>query len=261
MEKLQKLFSYDELLKIQRPLLGENYVLNVRKYPSLKEFKVVHQEVSMMETPLALARKVFLSHTEKSETALQLDMTLCWHGFRDALRLLFAFTKSFERSIPTEAVYNTAQKHEIGDFGLAWSWIGRDEPNILCFLRNNVLVSIQGYNLEGLIVTIAGEIDGELKALRTTKEYAEAKAGVFSEIKRKQTPRVIAGGRLTIGTYPIEKENLFFLTTSGSVNRDIDRPDVWYYRAGIEKGEQEIIVFRVDSGILPKMERLIIEVT
>jgi hypothetical protein len=188
-------------------------------------------------------------------------MTLCWHGFRDAVELLFALTESFERPIPPEAVFNTTQKYQIGDFGLAWSWLGRDAPDILSFLRNNVLITIQGYNLRQLIVTMAREIDTELQALLTTKEYAEERAGVFSEIKRTRVPGVAAGGRLTIGASPREGETLFFLTSSGSINRDIDRPDVWYYRAGMEKGRQEIILFRINAGILPKKERLIIDVT
>jgi hypothetical protein len=261
METLRKRFAYDELKQISRPLLGENYVFEVEKHPSLKAFTVVHQEVSLNEIPLALVRKVFLSPVKKSETTLQLGITLCWHGFRDVLELLFAFTESFERPIPPEAIFNTTQKYQIGDFGLAWSWLGREDPEIVSFLRNNVLITIQGYNLRHLIVTIAREIDDELQALRTTKEYPEEQAGVFSEIKRNKVPEVAAGGRLTIGASPSERETLFFLTTSGSMNRDIDRPDVWYYRAGMEKGKQEILLFRINAGILPKKERLVIDVT
>lgn len=251
-------FGYDEFAKISRPLLDENYIFDVEKYPSLKGFTVVHQEVSLLKTPLTLIRKVYLSHVGEGQRTLKLRMALCWNGFRDTLNLLFGFAFAFERPIPVRAVVNVVQKYQIGDFGLAWSWLEKEDPDILCFARNNVLIALQGGNL----VTIAKEMDGELKGLRTTRKYAEEKDGVFSEVKKKkgEVPEVKAGGYLTIGAVPTDEQSFFF-TTTGSVNRDVERPSVWYYRAGMKKGENEIILFRVNSGILPKKERLVIKVT
>jgi hypothetical protein len=257
--ELRKRFGYDELVEISRPLLDEDYVFDVEKHPSLKEFKVVHQEVSMIETPLVLVRRVYLGHVGEKQSTLKLGMTLCWNGFRDALDALFGFAESFERPIPVEAVLNTTEVYQIGGFGLSWSWLGEGEPDILCFIKNNVLVTLQGRNL----VTVAKEIDGELKGLKTTRKYAEEEDAIFSEVKKKEgeVPKVKAGGHLTLPAIPNKEQSFFFFTTSGSVNRDVDRPRFWYYRAGMEKGKQEVILFRVKSGILPKKERLILEVT
>jgi len=256
---LQERFEYEEILKVSRPLLGENYIFDVAKYPSLEGFKVVHQEVFLQRTPLALAREIYLGRVEGKQTTLKLRIVLCWNGFRDAIDLLFGFAEAFERPIPVEAVVNVAETYQIGDFGLAWSWLGKKDPNMLYFARNNVLITLQGKNL----VAVAKEIDGRLKQLDTTKEYAEKKDGIFSEMKRKEgeVPKVEAGGSLVFPSIPTETKASFFLTTSGSVNRDPKRPSVWYYRAGMEKGKHEIILFRTNSGILPKKERIVIEVT
>src|SRR5215470_18468847 len=78
-----------------------------------------------------------------------------------------------------------------------------------------------------------------------------------------QAPRVPTGGRLELGEFATETKEgvtLFFLTSSGSVNRDPESPQKWYYRAGVERGAQEITLYRVGKGILPLRERLRVEV-
>jgi hypothetical protein len=44
------------------------------------------------------------------------------------------------------------------------------------------------------------------------------------------------------------------------VNRAPERTDSWYYRAGAEKGRQDVVLLRVGKGILPIKERLTVEI-
>jgi hypothetical protein len=44
------------------------------------------------------------------------------------------------------------------------------------------------------------------------------------------------------------------------VNRDPQSTDTWYYRAGMHPGRREIVLFRLGAGLLPKQERLLVDV-
>ena len=259
-------FAYNKLRALSRPLLGENFILEEERLPTLTKFEIVHQEVSLRRTPLAISRKYYFAANENKRITSYLRLTLCLNGFQDALELLFSFAEEFQRPLPLEVVTNATEKYQIGDVGLAWTWRDEGEPEIIAFVRNNLLVTIQGHNIEDLTVAIAKEIDGAVKKLRTTDKYIAAKEGIFTEVRRKkgEQPKVPAGGTLTIGIVPSKQDSLgfsFFLATSGSMNRDIKNPEVWYYRAGMQKGKQEITLLRADSGILPIKERLILTIT
>jgi hypothetical protein len=261
MNILKKKFGFEEQLKTPLPLLGEDFVFKVEEYSSLKGFEHVHQEVSLVEQPLGLERTVFLSHVEEKQTTLQLHIILCWNGYKDALELLYKFPESFQRAVPVESVSETAKEYQIGSTGFGWSWEGSKKPEMLSFVRNNVFISVQGSCGSGdVILSFAKEIDDRLAKQKTQDEYPEAKEGLFSREKREETLAVSPGGRIDIGTFPPGEKSVFFLTTAGSVNRDADNPDLWYYRAGMEKGKQEVTLFWVEAGVLPRKERLIIEV-
>lgn len=261
MEAFRQQFGYHKLVKESRPLLGENFVFEVGDYDSLKGYKIVHQEISLIETSLILIRDIFLGHTENQNRTLQLRLHLCWNGFTDALKLLFNYPRNFQRHIPIDVVVNTAEQYQIGDIGLAWSWMGKDVFDILAFVRNNVFITL-AQRAEKQLIQLASEMDTRFKSLDTTVAYSEAPSTVFSELQQREgkVPKLPARGRLIIGTIPPEIQTSFFLTTNGSVNRDPQNPDVWYYRAGSKKGRQEILCFWVDVGILPKQERLSVDV-
>src|SRR5258708_31817962 len=44
--------GYDELLKQERPLLGENYIFDATKIAAAKEFKAVHENVFLEESSI-----------------------------------------------------------------------------------------------------------------------------------------------------------------------------------------------------------------
>lgn len=260
METLKTRFGFEEQLKTPHPMMGEDYVFKREEYESLKEFEEVHQEVSLIENPLVLERKIYFTHTENKQMTLELTIILCWNGYKDALELLYKFPESFERPVPVETVTETAKNYKIGSAGFAWSWQGKEKPDILAFVRNNVFVSVQGSCDTGdVILSIGKEIDDRLEKRETKIEYSEAKEGLFSPEKRKKALEVSPGGRIDIGTFSPE-QHLFFTASGGSVNRDMDNPDLWYFRAGMEKGKYEITLFWVESGILPQKERLIVEI-
>lgn len=247
----------------ERPLLGEDFVFAPTTYASSKPLAVVHEELYLDETPLAFTRQIHLQHSAHIHTSLILRLALCWNGFRDALMLLSRFPLSFQRAFPTSAALNTAERYGTGDFGIAWPWSGEGEPDVLAFVRNNLFVSMEGHDAAGVLRPLARDLDASLLRLRTVSAYGDEPAGLLQGVRSRAgvIPRLPAGGRLDFGVLAPEKDTtLFFLTTSGSVNRDPERTDAWYYRAGTAEGRQEVILFRVGKGILPVRERLTVEV-
>lgn len=260
MKELLHRLGYRQAAEQERPLAAENFIFDPASFASAKVLVVVHEVAHFEESPLSAVRTFHLEHKTRPHTTVQLGMTLCWNGFRDALTLLGRFAGAFQRPVPSEAAFNTAVEQQTGDFGVAWPWSGRGEPDVLAFVRNNILVTFQGHDAGKAIVDLAKEIDGALKGLRATDRYTEVVEGVFAEVRRREgeVPRIPAEGRLELGVLP--SGMMFFLTTAGSVNRAPERLDSWYYRAGTQKGRYEVTLFRLDGGILPVKERLTLEV-
>jgi hypothetical protein len=261
MNEILARLDYDRVSREQRPLLGEDFVFATFRYASVAEFRVVHLELHFEETPLAVVRDIYLHHAENPHSSLQLTLALAWNGFRDALTLAAHFASAYQRAIPEVAVFNTTVRHGIGDFGVAWAWEGKGEPEVVAFVRNNAFVGIQGHDAGEHTLALATELDETLSGLKTTLSYEEDANGLTAKIRQREgnVPRVPSGGRLDLGVPPKE-QSTFFLTSSGSVNRDPSNPSLRYFRAGTETGRQEITLFTLGEGILPTKESLIVEV-
>ena len=251
----------DDMSREQRPLLGEDFVFAASRYTSAASFEVVHRELHFEETPLAVVRDLYLQHTENRHSSLQLTLGLAWNGFRDALTLAAQFASSYQRAIPETTFFDAAIAQRLGDFGFAWAWESKGEPDVIGFVRNNAFVGIQGHDAGKHSLALARELDEELSSLRTISSYQDDGGGLTAEVRQREgeVPKVPTGGRLDLGVPPGEKAS-FFLTSSGSVNRDQAKPSLRYFRAGAETGRQEITLFTVGEGILPSRESLIVEV-
>ena len=263
MSEVLRRFGLETLQRETRPMLAEDFVFDPQRITAARDLRIVYQEVFLEETPLMLLRQIHLQHATQPHTAAALRMGLCWNGFRDALEVASRCAEAFQRRIPENAVVNTAERYGVGDIGFAWPWSGKGEPDVIGFVRNNVVTVMHGHDMGDLAVPLARELDEALRNLPTTNEYKPDDSGLFADVRARvgQTPRVAPGGQLDFGELPApEGSLLFFLATSGSVNRSIERANAWYYRAGSQKGRQEITLFRVSNGILPLMERLILEV-
>ncbi len=261
-EILERL-GFDAAAKQDRPYIAEDFVFETSDHASARELRNVHEQVVLDETPLVLIRQIHLEHSERRHSSLRLRFGLCWNGFRDAMSLLARFPLSFQRAIPPDAIVNAAERYGTGDFGLAWAWSGEGDPDILAFVRNNVLVTIEGHDAAAVVLPLARELDEALRGLRTGDAYGEEPSGLFAEVRRRvgEVARLRPGERLELGVLPEEGATLFFLTSVGAVNRTPERENAWHYRAGAEKGRQEVILFRVGRGILPVMERFTVEIT
>ncbi len=261
--KILQRLGFDAAAKQDRPFIAEDFVFKTSDYASARELRNVHEEVVLEETPLALFRQIHLEHTERPSTSLRLRLGLCWNGFPNAMTLLARFPQSFQRAIPPGAIVNAAEQYGTGDFGLAWAWSGEGEPDILAFVTNNVLVTIEGHDARAVVLALARELAEVLGNLRTGPAYAEEPEGLFADVRRRvgEVARLRPGERLDLGVLPEDGSTLFFLTSVGAVNRSPERTDSWYYRAGAERGRQGVILFRVGNGILPVMERFTVEIT
>jgi hypothetical protein len=262
MREILDRLGFDAISREDRPYIAEDFVFQPSDYASGRELRNVHEDLVLEESPLALFRQVHLQHAARAHTSLRLRLALCWNGFRDALSLLEYYAQSFQRAIPKKGVVNAAEKYGTGDFGVAWPWSGDGDPDILAFVKNNLFVSIEGHDAAALVRPLARELADALGKLRTGGAYGEERAGLLADVRRRagEVPTLHPGERLELGELPAGDSTLFFITSSGSVNRWPDRKNSWYYRAGAEKGSQEIILFRVGKGILPTRERLTVEV-
>src|SRR5215472_12866165 len=249
--KILDRLGFDRISKEDRPYIVEDFVFQPSDYPSAKGLRSVHEDVTLEETPLALCRQFHLQHQAQAHTALKLRLALCWNGFRDALNLLAYCSQSFQRGIPEAAVVNAAEKHGAGDFGLAWAWSGEGEPDILAFVKNNIFVGVEGHDAAAIVRPFARELAEALGKLRTGGPYGDESFGLLDDVRRRvgDAPSLPSGGRLELGVLPPDGWTYFFLTSSGSVNRSPENKDSWYYRAGAQKGRQELILFRVGRGI------------
>lgn len=261
MQEILDRLGFAAVSKQDRPSVAEDFVFQASDVRSASELRIVHEEVMLDETPLALVRLIHLEHSARPHTSLRLRLILCWNGFRDALTLLARFSQSFQRAIPA-AVVNTAEQYGTGDFGVAWAWSGQGEPDVLAFVKNNVFVSIEGHDAAAVVRPLARELAEALGRLRTGGAYGDVAVEQLADVRRRagDAPRVPSGGRLDLGVLPEDGSTFFFLTTSGSVNRSQERNGAWYYRAGAERGPQTVTLFRVGKGILPVRDRLTVEV-
>jgi len=262
MPKILDQLGFDRISKEDRPYITEDFVFQPSDYPSGRELRTVHAEVALEETPLALCRQFHLQLESKTHTALKLRLALCWNGFHDALKLLSYYAQSFQRGIPGAAVVNAAERHATGDFGFAWAWSGEGEPDIFAFVKNNIFVGVEGHDAAAFVRPLARELAEALGKLRTGGPYTDERSGFLAEAHHRlgDLPRVPSGGRLELGVLPQEGWTFFFLTSSGSINRSSENKDSWYYRAGAQKGRQEVTLFRIGRGIIPIRERLTLEV-
>ena len=264
MAELLQQFGFDEARRQSHKLLAEDYRF-APAFPAGQAFKTVHERVFMEETPLAVVRELHLQHSAAPHSSLELTLALALNGFPDAMTLLDRFVHGFQRFVPPERVRNIHQTNQIGEFGVAWQWDPRSDGllDVMAFVRHNVLVAASAHDPEpGLVLALAVQIDRELNALSTVQDYAEP--GRLSIDRAECAPRVAAGGRLELRDFGAEDRDgatLFFVPSSGSVNRDPANPQRWYYRAGEKRGTQQIMLYRVArGGILPARQRLNVEV-
>jgi hypothetical protein len=92
--------GFDAASKQDCPYIVEDFVFDAARFPSARALRVVHEEVMLEETPLALVREIHLQPPERGHAAIRLSLLLCWNGFPDAMRLLARFPSRFQRAFP-----------------------------------------------------------------------------------------------------------------------------------------------------------------
>jgi hypothetical protein len=234
-----------------RPSLAEDFVFVPAEYPSLREYRVEHEEVSLLEAPLAVDRHYFLSRGTES---LKIELALCLAGAVAADELLFERAAAFEREPQPETMVDLARNQTAGEVGLAWPW-GRDEPGgVAGFVRHNVLVFLQG-RYESLREH-ARALDAALVRRKTIATYREDGETLFGVGGKDATLRAAPGARSDLGAPTKTDAQYFFIATGGSVNRDPGEPARYYYRAGLNKGTYRLTAYGVGPGLLPAQQTL-----
>jgi hypothetical protein len=80
--------GFDAASREERPYIAEDFVFDAARFASARALRVVHEEVMLEETPLALVREIHLEPSERRHAAIRLSLALCWNGFGDAMSLL-----------------------------------------------------------------------------------------------------------------------------------------------------------------------------
>jgi len=241
--------------KMARPFLVEDYVFSPVEYPSLRDYRVEHEELNLLATPLAVDRYYFLSHGPDS---LKLELTLCLSGSDAADHLLFERAGAFEREPELEMVVDLARAEKVGDVGVAWQW-GRDERDgVAGFVRHNVLVFIQG-RYETLLEH-SRAIDADLARHKTGPDAGDRAETLFELDGKESMLSVAPAGRIDLGVPTSPESPHFFLASGGSINRDPMDPGRYYYRAGIEKGTERVTMYRIGRGLIPDYQTIRISI-
>lgn len=231
--------------------LTGDFSLVPTEYPSLREHRIEHEEVDVLEKPLAVDRLYFLTHGSDS---LQLELALCLEGAAAAAELLFRRLEAFQREPAADAVRNLALTSGIGDLGVAWSW-GKEERNgVAGFVRHNVMAFLQG-RYETLLEQ-ARELDATLGRTPGGAGPSQTDEPSFELGAREAALGVTPGGRIDLGVPIRAGERHFFIASGGSVNRDPKEPARYYFRAGLVKGPQLVTVLRVGAGLRPARQTI-----
>ena len=238
-----------------RRLLGQEFEFSPSNYESLREFAVERDEVELDEKPLAVTRSYVLA---RGLEGVQLQLSLCLQGPREAFDLLFHRASSFQREPEPERAIDLSRKLDIGDGGVGWQWNDREPDGVLGFVRFNVLVFMRG-RFERL-QAIARELDADLSRRETRNEYADSAEPLFTAA-RAGGLEAAAGSRVDLGKPQRPDSRYFFVATGGSVNRDPSDPGLFYYRAGLAKGSYSIAAWRVGKGLLPDRQTIPVRIS
>lgn len=234
-----------------RPWMANDFVFAPADHPSLRGFRVEHEELDLLEAPLAVSRRVFLSH---GSDTLRIEFALCLGGFDAAVGLLFERAAAFQREPLEQGIVDIARASGVGDVGLAWSWGERDGE--AGFVRHNVMVFLHGRH--ETLLQQARELDVVLSHQRTATSRTLQAETLFDV---RDTLAVAAGDRVELGV-PLSREaKHFFVASGGAVNRDTADPMRHYYRAGLTPGEHVIDVYRVGRGLLPAQQTIRITIS
>jgi len=212
---------------------------------SLREHKIVHEDVDVLEQPLAVDRLYLLAHGSDS---LQLELALCLDGAAAAAELLFHRLDSFQREPAADALLDLSGS--IGDVGVAWSWGQEDRNGVAGFVRHNVMALLQGRF--DTLVAQARELDAALANTPADAGVSHIDEASFESAASSVPP----GGRVDLGLPLRPGERHFFIAAGGSVNRDPKDPAQHYFRAGLAKGPQLVTVLRVGAGLLPARQTI-----
>lgn len=223
-------------------------------------YRVAREEDRFIEKPLYLIKKYFLTREKQPDFPIQITCALAWDGYPQAVDFLTGFIASLDLFFNPDKILDT-RSIGLGNFGFAWGWV-QGEINVLTFIRNNVFVGIQGFLPAGRMKEIALDIDVNLAVHTSTEGYREAEQNRYLE--RTRTARLTTlhpGERFDLGKQLPGMGKFFFAAPEGSVNRDLQQTDNWYYRAGINTGLHPITLFRIAEGSLPVYEKTEILVT
>ena len=127
-----------------------------------------------------------------------------------------------------------------------------DTDESIAFLRNNIGISIERYghaDAQLPIRELAQQIDSQIKETPTSETLTDPERVPKIQVFQAKTTRLKAGERSDLmievqDNYP--PQDWLFHAINGSYNED-PKGDIWYFRAGHEKGSAEVALTVVNN--------------
>jgi hypothetical protein len=179
-----------------------------------------------------------------SRLALDLTVIVSHTGARDAAEgLVLLVAASQKRTEPR------VDFHAVGDVAV---YRQPDTEQSIAFLRNNVGINIESYgrvDSQLPIRELAQEIDGQLRNTPTASMLTDMER--VPRIKRFEAKATtLKAGERTDLVIDVEDnhppQDWLFRAINGSYNHDPEN-DLWYFRAGHEKGSAEVALTVVNN--------------
>lgn len=190
-----------------------------------------------------VTRRYFYRQLE-SRLALEVTVIVSQSGARDAAEGLIQLVAASQMYSEPRADFQAV--------GNVTVYRTPDTNQSLAFLRNNIGVNIESYGRGDKPVPIrelAQQIDSQLKETGITSTLTDHERVPKIERFEAKSNRLKAGERTdleieVIDNYP--PQDWLFHAVNGSYNHDPDA-DLWYFRAGHEKGSAEVALTVVNS--------------
>lgn len=246
LQSLERTLNFDEW-----PLRAQTFVPGFSPSVSRLPFRLLEGFTLEHETLLPVVstwvgRNYFYSQLD-SHSAFALTVLVGQQSARDVAEALLLQIVYSQMSSEPRVEFNGL----IGDVAV----YRHPEPNAsVAFVRNNIGINLENYSSNGNKLNLgllAASVDDALKEMPTVPYLAEHENRPRILRLQAQDKSVHPGEKIDLDidirdNYP--PLHLLFNATMGSYNQDPRKNDVWYFRAGFERGEA-----RVDLTVVNEM--------
>ena len=238
---MKEMYGFDKLSGKDKPLVAGFDIGKFRAdFPAIKTIRISNYETKRAERIVSL-------YNERAEEEVKLHIIVAQQSCADAHEALFiTYTLSSK-----EPSYAFGEKGiNIGDFCL----LTKMKPSLrrIDFVRNNIAIKVYGgKNTEFDIRELAKKIDDFIKNEPTWKSLDDSNKKPQIKSFSMEKPDISSGEKSYLRHEVVDPEEGIleyrFKVTGGSINQDPKNTNIYYYRAGNQKGEYKITLHVINE--------------